>query len=164
MFRDGVAETQFQQVQRTILFRFCYRKDRIFNCRSKANTIQKKVDLTIFYIHYFNMKETTQAILNFCKLTPKNCFFVLSTQVLRDELRAIKLACSQWGSNCNLDITFIVVQKRHHARFEPINMEYKVSFPHVLSLFSPFCYLYLEKLGGDIFAERLHLLEIYERV
>ncbi|KRY03542.1 putative protein tag-76, partial [Trichinella patagoniensis] len=38
-------------------------------------------------------------------------------QVLEEELPALRRACKSFASNYRPLITFIVVQKRHHARF-----------------------------------------------
>ncbi|CAG8604515.1 4978_t:CDS:10 [Ambispora leptoticha] len=42
-------------------------------------------------------------------------------QVLEFEIKAIKEACKSLDSNYNPRVTFVVVQKRHHARFFPID-------------------------------------------
>jgi eukaryotic translation initiation factor 2C len=48
-------------------------------------------------------------------------------QVLVDELRAIQAACKLIHPDYQPGITIIIVQKRHHTRFFPINPEDKVS-------------------------------------
>lgn len=44
---------------------------------------------------------------------------MLQLQILSQELRAIKEACSRL--KCDPKVTFLVVQKRHHTRFFPMN-------------------------------------------
>ncbi|KAI9293825.1 Piwi-domain-containing protein [Neoconidiobolus thromboides FSU 785] len=43
--------------------------------------------------------------------------------VLINEMKAIKVACASLESNYKPKITFVVVQKRHHARFIPVKRE-----------------------------------------
>ncbi|KAF9209936.1 eukaryotic translation initiation factor 2C, 2, partial [Haplosporangium sp. Z 27] len=44
-------------------------------------------------------------------------------EVLRYEIEAVRAACKTLDENYRPTITFVVVQKRHHARFFPINRE-----------------------------------------
>ncbi|KAJ3089874.1 hypothetical protein HK102_005260 [Quaeritorhiza haematococci] len=44
-------------------------------------------------------------------------------EVLRSEVEAIRKACTQLEYNYRPTVTFVVVQKRHHARFFPIRKE-----------------------------------------
>lgn len=41
-------------------------------------------------------------------------------QVLKGEIAAIRAACNSLDKNYNPSLTFVVVQKRHHARFFPV--------------------------------------------
>lgn len=66
-------------------------------------------------------------------LTQWNCF--VHTQVLFHEMRAIQLACSKWRKDYQPAITFIVVQKRHHARFIVTDSTDAVSCFYVLCIF-----------------------------
>ncbi|KAF9193168.1 Eukaryotic translation initiation factor 2C [Haplosporangium sp. Z 11] len=44
-------------------------------------------------------------------------------EVLRSEIASVRAACSSLEKDYNPTITFVVVQKRHHARFFPIRRE-----------------------------------------
>ena len=52
--------------------------------------------------------------------------FMSYPQVLEKELQQIQMACEELERGYRPAITFLVVQKRHHARFFPIKDDDKV--------------------------------------
>jgi eukaryotic translation initiation factor 2C len=68
---------------------------------------------------YFRTKRQPERILFYRDGVSEGEF----AQVLRDEVGAIRSACRKLNANYAPKITFVVVQKRHHARFFPAKRE-----------------------------------------
>ena len=60
--------------------------------------------------------------MNHTNVRPSKCIF-LSIQVLFHEMRAIQKACYELEEGYQPAITFIVVVKRHHGRFNILRQE-----------------------------------------
>ncbi|PKY63300.1 hypothetical protein RhiirA4_532215, partial [Rhizophagus irregularis] len=73
------------------------------------------------------VKESLKTFYQTCGLKPKKILFYRNgisksqfMHVLECELAAIKYACQSLEANYRPTITFVVIQKRHHTRFFPI--------------------------------------------
>ena len=74
--------------------------------------------------------EILDVFLETCGVRPERIVFyrdgiteVQAHDIVKKELSALKRACQAWNPDYNPTITFIAVQKRHHARFFPIRKE-----------------------------------------
>ncbi|UYV61068.1 AGO2 [Cordylochernes scorpioides] len=88
--------------------------------QSRLEIIQDLCEMTkaLLKAYYKNIAKKPQAILFFRDGVSEGQF----QEVLRDELAEIKRACAKLSKEkdpYNPTITFVVVQKRHHARFKP---------------------------------------------
>ncbi|KAI9272608.1 Piwi domain-containing protein [Sporodiniella umbellata] len=94
-----------------------------------ASAIRVQANRTEIIADLANMvKELLKAFYQSCGQKPERMIFYRDgvsegqfKQVMDSEVAAIRAACSSLDKGYNPAITFVVVQKRHHARFFPID-------------------------------------------
>ncbi|PKY60591.1 hypothetical protein RhiirA4_519173, partial [Rhizophagus irregularis] len=97
-----------------------------------AASIRVQLGHTEIITNLANMvKELLKTFYQTCGLKPKKIIFyrdsVSKSQfkfLLKSELTAIKAACQSLEANYRPTITFVVIQKRHHTRFFPMERKY----------------------------------------
>jgi eukaryotic translation initiation factor 2C len=93
-----------------------------------ASAVRVQANRTEIIADLANMvKEMLKTFYQSCGLKPAQILFYRDgvsegqfEQVLKNEVAAIRAACASLDKNYNPPLTFVVVQKRHHARFFPI--------------------------------------------
>ncbi|KAF9112449.1 Eukaryotic translation initiation factor 2C [Mortierella sp. AM989] len=86
---------------------------------ARTETIADLADMTadLLRTFYQTCGEKPQRILFYRDGVSEGQF----SQVLKTEIAAVRAACHRLDANYNPGLTFIVVQKRHHTRFFPMN-------------------------------------------
>ena len=74
----------------------------------------------------YNVCTVHVAIIVVWSTTAQSVHVFIIPQVLENELQALQQACEDLEHDYRPGITFLVVQKRHHTRFFPVNEKDKV--------------------------------------
>jgi eukaryotic translation initiation factor 2C len=96
-----------------------------------ASTIRVQANRTEVIADLANMvKEMLRAFYSACGQKPQRMIFYRDgvsegqfRQVMDEEVKAIKLACSTLEKSYDPALSFVAVQKRHHARFFPVDIK-----------------------------------------